>query len=74
MAFILYFIDLTSYGAFATPFKLPSSFLDTFSQMMQLQPIIEKEESRDLPLTIYLKAIRLMCLESLYMITEKLLY
>jgi hypothetical protein len=47
MAFILYFIDLTSYGAFATPFKLPSSFLDTFSQMMQLQPIIEKEESRD---------------------------
>jgi hypothetical protein len=47
MASTPHFIDLMSCGAFATPFKLPSSFLDTFSQMMQSQPIIEKEEGCD---------------------------
>ena len=40
-------IDSTSRGAFATLSELPSSFLDTFSQIIQSQPIIEKEEGRD---------------------------
>jgi hypothetical protein len=47
MASTLYLIDSMSCGAFATPSKLPSSFLDTFSQMMQSQLIVEKEEGRD---------------------------
>ena len=40
-------IDSTSRGLFATPSELPSSFLNTFSQIIQSQPIVEKEEGRD---------------------------